>query len=178
MVSESNNVRNHGVLASIVAAAAFVTLAAAVEESMAGGGGGRSGVSAECSKDTCNVEMTGLTFTPDTLKVRPGSTVVWTNTDKVAHTVTGGLASSAESAKQLFGASSLLTAGESWQRNFDVAGTFDYFCAVHPRMTAQVVVAGEPVHEGSELAPMIIAAAGISGALGFVATLHQKRKRR
>lgn len=178
MVSESNNVRNHGVLASMVAAAAFVALAAAVEESMAGGGGGRSGVSAECSEDTCNVEMTGLTFTPDTLNVRPGSTVVWTNMDNVAHTVTGGGSSNADTAKQVFGASSLLTAGEVWERKFDVAGTFDYFCAVHPRMTAQVVVAGEPVHEGSELAPMILAAAGISGALGLVATLHQKRKRR
>ena len=133
-------------------------------------------MSAECIDDTCNIEMTGLTFTPDSLKVRPGATVVWTNLDKVVHTVTGG-SSESDDAKQAFGASSLLTSGEKWQRTFDAAGTFDYFCAVHPRMTAQVVVEGDPVQAGSELAPMIFAGAGISGALGLTAVLYQRRKR-
>src|SRR5687767_15092404 len=59
-------------------------------EAFAGGGGGRSGISAVCNEAVCHAKMMGLTFAPETLKIRPNAVVIWTNTDKTVHTITSG----------------------------------------------------------------------------------------
>jgi predicted secreted protein with PEFG-CTERM motif len=66
-----------------------------------------------------------------------GGTVTWENNDTAAHTATGG--SATEGPSGVFD-SSLIMAGSSFSHTFDAAGTFDYFCMVHPWMAGTVIV--------------------------------------
>ena len=75
-----------------------------------------------------------LTFQPPTIEVDAGGSVTWTNEDSLPHTVTGRTAD--------FN-SGVMQNGASFSQTFDEAGTFDYFCAIHPSMSGTVVV-GEP----------------------------------
>ncbi len=70
-------------------------------------------------------------FGEKTLTVPAGTTVTWVNHDDEPHTVT--------SAEKLF-TSPGLDAGESFSYRFTTPGTYVYFCALHPHMTARVVV--------------------------------------
>ncbi len=146
-------------------------------EASAGGGGGRSGIAEECNETVCRVNMTGSTFAADTLKIRPNAAVVWTNTDKILHTVTSGSYDNEEKGT-LFDSdiSSLIAAGEKWERRFATAGTFDYFCQLHPRMVGQVVVAGDPVQEFPQAA--LILAAGVASASAFAAIRLKKNRKK
>lgn len=146
-------------------------------EAFAGGGGGKSGIAEECNEPVCHVNMTGLTFAADTLKIRPNALVVWTNTDKMPHTVTSGSYGDEEK-DMLFdsGISSLITAGEKWEHKFATAGTFDYFCQLHPRMMGQVVVARDPVQEFPQAAVML--AAGVASASVVAAIRLNKNKKK
>lgn len=81
------------------------------------------------------VAISDFAFDPETIEVSVGDTVTWTNEDGVAHTVTAG---SSGAATDEF--DEAFDAGDSAEVTFDEAGTFDYFCAVHPTMTGQVVV--------------------------------------
>lgn len=77
--------------------------------------------------------MQSLKFIPQEIDIAVGTTVVWTNKDSMAHTVTH------RAEKQLF-ASPLIMPGESFSYTFDKAGTYPYFCMPHPFMTGTVVV--------------------------------------
>ena len=66
-----------------------------------------------------------------------GGTVTWENNDTAAHTATGG--SATEGPSGVFD-SSLIMAGSSFSHTFEDAGTFDYFCMVHPWMEGAVIV--------------------------------------
>ena len=70
-------------------------------------------------------------FGEATLVVPVGTTVTWVNHDEEPHTVT--------STARTF-ASPGLDAGESFSYRFTTPGTYAYFCALHPHMTARVVV--------------------------------------
>jgi len=70
-------------------------------------------------------------FTPATLTVAAGTTVVWTNHDDVPHTAT--------STDKVF-ASPVLDTDEKFEFTFQKAGTYSYYCTVHPKMTGKVVV--------------------------------------
>ena len=77
-------------------------------------------------------------YTPPTLTVPTGATVTWKNADSTLHTVTSGSAESGESGTVFD--SSYLAAGKTFQWTFPTAGTFDYYCTLHPFMKGQVVV--------------------------------------
>ena len=91
---------------------------------------------------TVQMTIQNFAFTPNTITLPVGTTVIWTNKDSVPHTVTsnGGA----------FG-SGTLSQGQTFQFTFNTVGTFDYHCAIHPFMTAKVVVtaAQEEVQEFS-----------------------------
>ena len=77
------------------------------------------------------VTISEFAFHPRTLEVSAGATVTWTNADGDAHTVTsenGAFTSPA------------LDSGETFSQTFTAPGTYNYFCALHPQMTAQVIV--------------------------------------
>uniref|UniRef100_A0AAU2A5V4 Cupredoxin family copper-binding protein n=1 Tax=Streptomyces sp. NBC_00093 TaxID=2975649 RepID=A0AAU2A5V4_9ACTN len=67
------------------------------------------------------------------LVVEVGETVRWTNHDSVPHTVT-----TTKGPKKFD--SGTLAQGDSWSYTFTTAGTYEYYCAVHPDMVASVKV--------------------------------------
>ena len=77
-------------------------------------------------------------FDPVLLNVPVGATVTWKNLDSTLHTVTSGSTESGKSGT-IFD-SSYLTGGKIFQHTFSIAGTFDYYCTLHPYMKGQVVV--------------------------------------
>ena len=76
-------------------------------------------------------------FIPSPVTIPMGGTVTWENNDTAAHTATGG--SATEGPSGVFD-SSLIMAGSSFSHTFEDAGTFDYFCMVHPWMAGTVIV--------------------------------------
>ena len=77
------------------------------------------------------VVIDNFNFSPEKLVVPRGTRVTWVNRDDVPHTVT--------STAKLFDSKALDT-DERFSHQFDQPGTYPYFCAVHPQMTAQVIV--------------------------------------
>jgi nitrite reductase (NO-forming) len=77
-------------------------------------------------------------YEPPALTVPAGSTVTWKNSDSTLHTVTSGSAESGVSGTEFD--SSYLAGGKTFQHTFSSAGTFDYYCTLHPFMKGQVIV--------------------------------------
>ncbi|MFZ8922518.1 MAG: cupredoxin domain-containing protein, partial [Nitrosopumilaceae archaeon] len=82
-------------------------------------------------------EATNECYIPYEVTIDVGGVVTWTNDDSAAHTVTGG--SAADGPSGVFD-SSLFMAGTTFEHKFETAGTFPYFCMVHPWMEGIVVV--------------------------------------
>jgi len=80
---------------------------------------------------TVAIDVDNFKFSVATLEVAAGTTVTWTNHDDVPHTVV--------STTKAFKSAPLDT-GDSFSFTFKEAGTFPYFCSLHPHMTASVVV--------------------------------------
>ena len=73
-----------------------------------------------------------------------GITVTWTNNDAILHTVVSGSPGTEDSGK-LFDSTTdpkggYLAKGKTFSHTFDTAGTFDYYCTLHPFMIGQIVV--------------------------------------
>ena len=82
-------------------------------------------------------EDTNECFLPYEVSINVGDTVTWVNDDTAAHTATGGNAVDGPSG--VFD-SSLVLAGSSFSFTFEEAGTYEYFCMVHPWMAGFVIV--------------------------------------
>ena len=82
-------------------------------------------------------ETTGTCFLPDSVTIKAGGVITWNNNDAAAHTVTHGTPADGPGAEF---DSSLLTASALFQHTFTDAGTFRYFCLVHPWQEGVVVV--------------------------------------
>jgi len=77
-------------------------------------------------------------FIPNVVVLAKADTeVTWENNDTAAHTATGGSATDGPSG--VFD-SSLIMAGSSFSHTFEDAGSYDYFCMVHPWMSGLVIV--------------------------------------
>ena len=105
-------------------------------------------------------------FIPSTVTIPMGGTVTWENNDTAAHTSTAG--SATEGPSGVFD-SSLIMAGSSFSHTFDEAGTFDYFCMVHPWMVGTVIVEDEAAAAEAAAAE---AAAPRDPAIDLVDTLN------
>ena len=82
-------------------------------------------------------EDTNECWLPAEISVGVGDTVIWSNTDTAAHTVTSG--SPTDGPDGIFD-SSLFIAGATFEVTFDDSGSYDYFCMVHPWMQGNVQV--------------------------------------
>jgi plastocyanin len=85
-----------------------------------------------------SVPSNGKYFVPEATTVSKGTTVTWINDDVTLHTVTSGSAESGNSGTEFD--SSYLAAGKTFQHQFGTAGTFDYYCTLHPWMTGKMIV--------------------------------------
>ncbi len=108
-----------------------------------GEGGMAATVTNAPGSSTPGCEATDSCFIPSTVVITVGGTVTWDNTDNAAHTSSSGTA--ADGPDGVFD-SSLIMAGGSYSHTFDTAGTFDYFCMVHPWMQGTVIVEAEAAH--------------------------------
>ncbi len=78
------------------------------------------------------VNIQTYAFQPQNITIQAGTIVRWTNLDNDTHTATSpGNFNSGN-----------LTQGQSWEYTFSTAGTYNYFCAIHPAMTGSITVTG------------------------------------
>ena len=82
-------------------------------------------------------------FIPSMVTLDIGGEVTWMNDDTAAHTVTSGTPQGGPDG--IFD-SSLIMAGSSFSHIFEEAGSYDYFCMVHPWMAGMVMVSAPEEH--------------------------------
>jgi plastocyanin len=94
---------------------------------------GSSRVTASDQPSAANVavKIDNFVFGPQAITVPVGTTVTWTNSDDIPHT--------AVSTDGVF-KSKVMDTDEKFSYTFTKAGTYSYYCSVHPKMTGQVVV--------------------------------------
>jgi plastocyanin len=85
----------------------------------------------QSSAANAEVKIDNFSFGPQTVTVPVGATVTWTNRDDIPHTVV--------STDGLFN-SKVRDTDEKFSYTFAKAGTYPYYCSVHPKMTGKVVV--------------------------------------
>ena len=78
------------------------------------------------------IKISNFVFSPAVVTVAPGTAVTWVNEDDIPHTVVAD-------DKKMF-RSKVLDTGDKFTFTFATAGTFGYFCSIHPHMTGKVVV--------------------------------------
>ena len=76
------------------------------------------------------VSIDNFTFTPQSITVKVGDTVTWTNRDDIPHVVV--------SAGKF--RSKALDTDNSFSFTFTKAGDYPYFCSLHPHMTGTIKV--------------------------------------
>jgi len=79
--------------------------------------------------DEYTVIIEDYKYQPAEITIKSGETITWINKDSVKHTATGDSFDSG-----LFGKD------ETFQQQFDEAGTYDYICTPHPYMKGKVIV--------------------------------------
>ena len=77
------------------------------------------------------VSINEYKFGPKELTVPVGTTVKWVNHDDIPHTLAN---------KDKLFRSAALDTDDSYSYTFASAGTFDYFCGLHPYMVGKIVV--------------------------------------
>ncbi len=102
---------------------------AVVDSTLAMAATGRA--SFENTADEAQVKIDNFSFLPKSLTVKAGTTVTWTNRDDIPHTAT--------STEKKF-TSPILDTDQAFSFRFQEAGSYPYFCKIHPTMTGSIVV--------------------------------------
>jgi plastocyanin len=82
------------------------------------------------------VSIRTFQFAPDTLRVKVGTRVVWTNADEIEHTITSGTPDTRD--RRFNGV--VAKRGASYSAVLKEAGTYRYFCDRHRFMNGTVIV--------------------------------------
>ena len=127
----------------VVAAAAIVLATVGLGGGKSAAGNGMAGMAmaaqagntgrASTAVATDSVAIKNFAFSPATVTITAGSTVVWTNNDSIQHDITfngGGIASG------------VLNHKDTFSHTFPTAGTYHYICSIHPFMHGTVIVTG------------------------------------
>jgi plastocyanin len=77
------------------------------------------------------VKIDNFSFMPQEITVAAGTKVNWVNRDDIPHTVV--------STEEKFKSKALDT-DDQYSFTFDQAGTYPYFCSIHPKMTGKIIV--------------------------------------
>jgi plastocyanin len=127
---------------ALAALMGVLAVAAAGCTGSSSGSSGSSGEAAATARGTgdemqtaevVQIVIDNFTFSPAKLTISAGTKVTWVNHDDVPHTATN-------TAKPKSFDSGTLDTDERFSYVFATPGTYDYFCAVHPKMTGQIVV--------------------------------------
>ena len=127
----------------VVAAAAIVLATVGLGGGKSAAGNGMAGMAmaaqagntggASTAVATDSVAIKNFAFSPATVTVTAGSTVVWTNDDSIQHDITfdgGGIVSN------------VLNHNDTFSHTFPTPGTYHYICSIHPFMHGTVIVTG------------------------------------
>jgi plastocyanin len=87
--------------------------------------------SPEANPPGVEVSIDNFSFTPPVVTVKPGTQITWINRDDIPHTVVSN--------ENVFKSKALDT-DDKFSFTLSKPGTYSYFCSLHPRMTAKVVV--------------------------------------
>ena len=87
------------------------------------------------SPPAVSIAIQSFAFNPASITILKGTSVIWTNNDVDAHTVTSDTA--------VFD-SGTLDQGNIFEYTFNDTGTFKYHCAFHPTMHGEVIVISAP----------------------------------
>ncbi|HEY0603722.1 MAG TPA: cupredoxin family copper-binding protein [Herpetosiphonaceae bacterium] len=136
MISRPHCVRFAGILAIVVA----LVMAGLVT----------AGVRAAPVRQATSIQIQNFAFTPDSVEVPVGSQVTWANADQAPHTAT---------ARDGSFDTGQIEAGGSQSVTLNTAGTFEYFCTVHPRMVATLIVRAAASAESPAASPATAASA-------------------
>jgi len=82
-------------------------------------------------KAPIEVQLDNFTFSPKTITVPVNSVVTWVNKDDVPHVIA--------STDGVFKSKALDT-DQKFSYTFTKAGTYPYFCTIHPQMLGKIVV--------------------------------------
>ena len=88
-------------------------------------------VSQQPAAGTNEVVIQNFAFEPATLTVKAGTKVTWVNRDDEPHTAT---------ANDKRFSSKALENGDRFTTEFNQRGIYKYYCALHPKMTGQIIV--------------------------------------
>jgi len=83
------------------------------------------------STANAEIKIDNFSFGPQAITVPVGTIVTWINRDDIPHTVV--------STEGVF-KSKVQDTDEKFSYTFTKAGTYPYYCSVHPKMTGQVIV--------------------------------------
>ena len=86
---------------------------------------------AQSAASSAEVRIDNFTFNAPSITIPVGSEVTWVNRDDIPHTVV--------SEDKLFKSKALDT-DDKFTYKFTTPGTYKYFCSLHPKMTAEIVV--------------------------------------
>ena len=86
---------------------------------------------AVAAQDANVVTIDNFTFGPKELTVAVGTTIKFVNHDDIPHTVVD---------KKLSFRSKALDTDDAYSYTFATAGSFDYFCSLHPHMVGKIIV--------------------------------------
>jgi plastocyanin len=97
--------------------------------------GTRPNLAASCGDKPASgtaVKIDNFSFGPADITIPAGTTVTWTNNDDVPHVVTSD-------DNKMFKSKALDT-DDRFSFTFTKPGTYNYYCAIHPKMVAKIVV--------------------------------------
>ena len=86
---------------------------------------------ASAQAEEVTIKIENFTFNPASITIKPGTTVIWINSDDIPHSVV-------ENNKNF--KSPPLDTGQKYSVVLTTAGEVDYFCGFHNHMTGKVIV--------------------------------------
>ena len=89
-------------------------------------------IAADAAPAPVEIKIDNFSFGPMSVTVPTGTEITWVNRDDIPHTVVS------EDTKTF--KSRPLDTDEKFTFKFDKPGTYNYFCSIHPKMMAKVVV--------------------------------------
>src|SRR5436305_8318110 len=90
-----------------------------------------TGAKGEAAASPLQIQVDNFTFGPATLTVPVNGTVTWVNKDDVPHVI---------ASNDGFFKSKALDTDDKYSYTFSKAGTYAYYCSVHPKMVGKIVV--------------------------------------
>ena len=89
-------------------------------------------VAAKAGGQAAQISIDNFAFSPASLVAPVGATVEWVNNDDIPHKVVAD--------DHTTFSSKALDTGDHYAFTFTRAGVYSYFCSIHPKMVAKIVV--------------------------------------